>query len=138
MSPRTRTLRRFLGTFRISSLFGISLRECGEADMRLPNQLRPTRAASSSELRHLLPLKGALDISFVYSWLCFHVTPERARFTHFCTALTSEIQQISSNILVLKNFAFCDFLVKFVVCRTDFDENLSGIHENSNVENQCV
>ena len=31
--------------------------------MRLPNQFRPTRAASSSERSHLLPLKGALDIS---------------------------------------------------------------------------
>ena len=64
MSPRTRTLRRFLGTFRISSLFGISLRECGEADMRLPNQLRPTRAATYSELRHLLPV--ALERSSRY------------------------------------------------------------------------
>ena len=26
--------------------------------MRLPNQLRPSRAASSSELRHLCPWKG--------------------------------------------------------------------------------
>ena len=30
--------------------------------MRLPNQLRPTRS-ELSELSHLLPLKGALDIS---------------------------------------------------------------------------
>ena len=55
MSSRTRTLRRFLGTFSNQFSFRKSLRDCGEAGMRLPNQLRPTRAATSSELRHLLP-----------------------------------------------------------------------------------
>ena len=52
----------FSEPFRTSSLFGRSLRTCGVRTCVFPINFA-RRAASSSELSHLLPLKGALDIS---------------------------------------------------------------------------
>ena len=57
----------FSEPFRTSSLFGRSLRFCGVRTCVFPINFA-RRAASSSELSHLLPLKGALDIS-----ACFQI-----------------------------------------------------------------
>ena len=62
VSEDTHSSQFFSEPFRTSSLFGRSLRTCGVRTCVFPINFA-RRAASSSELSHLLPLKGALDIS---------------------------------------------------------------------------
>ena len=95
MSPRTRTLRSFLGTFSNQFSFRKESPNLRSADMRLPNQLRPTR----SEFLRAKPF----------------VAPERgSRYFMIFSRISRQIPE--------KSDAFC-FSIKFAKTNQKFAEN---------------